>query len=399
MGCRGLGEPLQPLAPINRIERSGLQIRRIIDALQCDSATVCGPTDPASVTVWASRIGLADPYPPAFSSAPSGPLVAGGGAVEGERSVMFRAEDRGGGIASVAFVVDGAKLEEQAADRTAKSCARPYTSTVPCPLAVEKIVTFDTNQIANGPHEIAVAITDAGGNRTVSAPVNVKVHNPGAANGAHASRFARLDAWFETRSTRHRDSATLPYARTRAIVGTLVDEAGAPINDAVLDVSAVAARPGASTRSLGQVATDVAGRFRYLPRAGSSRKLTIGYRAFHLDTAPSATATLNLSVRAGVALNVRPRRVSSRGRIAFSGRLRGGPGRAGTQVVIYALGGARSRIPVATVRANAKGQFHYRYRFRNSAPGVTYRFRAVMHSQASYPYATGNSRDVTVRIR
>jgi len=68
-------------------------------------------------------------------------------------------------------------------------------------------------------------------------------------------------------------------------------------------------------------------------------------------------------------------------------------------VVIYALGGRRARIPVTTVRANAKGRFRYRYRFSNSSPGVTYRFQATMHSQRSYPYATGNSRPATVRIR
>jgi hypothetical protein len=83
-----------------------------------------------------------------------------------------------------------------------------------------------------------------------------------------------------------------------------------------------------------------------------------------------------LSVGAGVTLSVTPRRVSSRGTIRFNGRLRGGPGRAGTQVVIYALGGARERIPVATVRASVEGKFRYRY-----------------------PYATGSSGTATVRIR
>jgi len=178
-----------------------------------------------------------------------------------------------------------------------------------------------------------------------------------------------------------------------------VDENATPVSDAVLDIVSAAARPGASTRTIGQIATDANGRFRFLPRSGTSRKLTVRYRAFHLDDAPSAAATLTLSVRAGVTLSVTPRRVSSRGTIRFSGRLRGGPGRAGTQVVIYALGGRRTRIPVTTVRANAMGRFRYRYRFSNSSPGVTYRFQATMHSQRSYPYATGNSRPATVRIR
>jgi hypothetical protein len=168
----------------------------------------------------------------------------------------------------------------------------------------------------------------------------------------------------------------------------------------VLDLTATATRPGSRTRTLGQVATDADGRFRYLPRAGSSRSVTIGYRAFHLETAPSATATVALRVRAGVMLSVRPRRVSPTGRIEFTGRLKGGPRRAGTQVVIYAVGTrSRDRIPVATIRANSKGRFRYRYRFRNGSPGVSYRFRATLHQQRSYPYATGSSRTVTVRIR
>ncbi len=68
-------------------------------------------------------------------------------------------------------------------------------------------------------------------------------------------------------------------------------------------------------------------------------------------------------------------------------------------MVIYALGGARSRIPVATVRADSRGRFRYRYRFTNSSPGTTYRFRATMHAQRAYPYATGSSTVVRVRIR
>jgi hypothetical protein len=340
---------------------------------------------------------LSDPYPPAFTTPPSGGLVEG--SIDGRRTASFVVDDRGGGVASVSVVVDGVLIAEQPADPNAVDCRTPYTAPVPCPLATKGSIEFDTTSIGNGSHQIALAVTDAAGNRTTSTPVTVTVRNPGAPNGAHASRFARLDAWFATRGSRHRTAATTSYGRTRAIVGQLVDENATPVSDAVLDIVSAAARPGASTRTIGQIATDANGRFRFLPRSGTSRKLTVRYRAFHLDDAPSAAATLTLSVRAGVTLSVTPRRVSSRGTIRFSGRLRGGPGRAGTQVVIYALGGRRTRIPVTTVRANAMGRFRYRYRFSNSSPGVTYRFQATMHSQRSYPYATGNSRPATVRIR
>src|SRR6201999_3501636 len=121
--------------------------------------------------------------------------------------------------------------------------------------------------------------------------------------------------------------------------------------------------------------TDSAGRFRYLPRAGTSRQMIVSYRAFALDASPSVRATLSVQVRAGVTLNVTPRRVSPHGSIRFSGRLRGPQGRTGTQVVIYAIGErGRDRIPVAEVRVGANGRFHYHYRFTNSASGITYRF-------------------------
>jgi hypothetical protein len=49
-----------------------------------------------------------------------------------------------------------------------------------------------------------------------------------------------------------------------------------------------------------------------LPRSGSSRRFTIGYKAFHLDDAPSAATTVGMSVRAGLTLTVSPRLVSVR---------------------------------------------------------------------------------------
>jgi hypothetical protein len=406
MGCAARGDASYPLAPANRFTRSRVQVRRIIVANECFIAAeaqdrTCPPASGSApnVAVYASQIAIQDALEPVFSVAPSGALLDMANPVDGRRAASYVAEDRGGGIATVAVVVDGVIATEQEADPSAADCKQPYRTPVPCPLFAKGTIDFDTTSIANGAHQVALAVSDAAGNRTTSAPVTITVRNPGAANGARASRFAHLEAWFETKGSKHRAAATVGYGRTRAVVGRLTDESGAPISDAVLDLTATAARPGASIRALGQIATDRDGRFRFLPRSGSSRRLTIGYRAFHLDEAPSATATLGLQVRAGLTLSVRPRRVSSRGTIRFDGRLRGGPGRAGTQVVIDALGGRRDRIPVATVRANAKGRFHYRYRFRNSAPGVTYRFQATMHAQRSYPYATGSSRTATVRIR
>ena len=120
---------------------------------------------------------------------------------------------------------------------------------------------------------------------------------------------------------------------------------------------------------------------------------------FESDAHDAASAEVKLAVRSGVALTVRPTRITSRGRIRFRGRLLAGPHREGTQVAIEAIGRtARARVPVTTLRADAHGRFRFAYRFLRTFAPFTYRFRAMVYRQASYPYAAGASRVVLVRI-
>src|SRR4029077_6113814 len=121
--------------------------------------------------------------------------------------------------------------------------------------------------------------------------------------------------------------------------------------------------------------TDDKGRFAFRPRPGSSRRFRLAYRAFTLDVVPVATKEIVLNVRAGVRLSVRPHRISSRGRIAFTGRLLGGPGRRGTQVGLFAVAlRGRERVPVPPLRADQEGRFHFSYRFRRTLVPFTYHF-------------------------
>jgi hypothetical protein len=53
---------------------------------------------------------------------------------------------------------------------------------------------------------------------------------------------------------------------------------------------------------------------------------------------------------------------------------------------------------VTTLRTDARGRFRFSYRFLRSFAPFTYRFRARLLRQASYPYVDGASRIVTVRI-
>ena len=87
------------------------------------------------------------------------------------------------------------------------------------------------------------------------------------------------------------------------------------------------------------------------------------------------------------------------GRVTFTGRLKGG--RIPRRGVLVSLQGHQRGFgwrTFKTVRAS-HGRFKGSYRFVRAAPGTPLRFRATVRQQTGYPWATGRSRPVTVRIR
>jgi hypothetical protein len=320
--------------------------------------------------------------------------------LDGAAAVTVSATDVGGGVARFEVVVDGMPIATEPVDDLYPSCRVPFVALVPCPSSVARSFAFDTSAVSNGGHRVQIAAVDAAGNRTYSAPVDVRIANGAEPNGAGASRGARLVARFAPKRGRlGRDRARVRFGSTREIRGRLVDAGGAPIANARLDVLATNRHPGARQVREGVVTTRADGVFRYRPPPGPSRRFELAYRAFSLDPDPSATAVVTLDVRAGVTLDVRPRRTTSRGTIRFRGRLRGEPGHAGVQVTLYAVGrDVRSRVPVAVLRTGTAGRFRFRYRFLRTFAPFTYRFVAHVERQRAYPYAAGSSRPATVRV-
>jgi hypothetical protein len=224
------------------------------------------------------------------------------------------------------------------------------------------------------------------------------VHNDKEPNGVGASRVAKLTASFRSRG-RHRAERLVRFGKRATVVGRLVDGAGAPIRGAVLQVNSRIDRLGAREHVVATVRTDANGRYRWRTTKGPSRFIRIGYRTYKSDAGEAASAEVKLGVRPKIALRVAPRRVRNRGRITFRGRLVRGPGKGGVQVTIEAVGrNVRSRVPVTTLRTDRRGRFRFSHRFLRSFAPFTYRFRARLLRQASYPYAGGASRVVTVRI-
>ena len=132
---------------------------------------------------------------------------------------------------------------------------------------------------------------------------------------------------------------------------------------------------------------------------GPSRTVVVGYRSHVGDPDPTAARELRLRVAAGVRLHARPGRVSNGHAVTFVGSLAGRPlPRGGKVIEMQVLIGRRWRT-FATVRAHGRrAAFTYRYRFTRTYARVTYRFRALARAEAAYPYATGWSRTVRVRV-
>jgi hypothetical protein len=97
---------------------------------------------------------------------------------------------------------------------------------------------------------------------------------------------------------------------------------------------------------------------------------------------------------------VRRHHVNNGESVAFHGRLKGQPIPAGGKLVelqVFTRGQWRT---FAQPRADARsGLWAYRYRFEAISGRVTFRFRARVRKEATYPYDLGVSRQVRVAVR
>jgi hypothetical protein len=221
----------------------------------------------------------------------------------------------------------------------------------------------------------------------------------GAANGAGASDTAQLTAAFSGTSAR---KLTRTWGRRSVVRGTLAARDGTPIRGALVEVASVNANPGARELDGGAVRTGSDGRWTATVTGDlASRTLTFRYRSHLADANPAAEATLGLRTRAGVTLTASPKSTGHRGVIRFTGRLRSGPVPArGKLIELQARGKGGGRwLTFRTLRTTRKGTFAARYRLRRTAGAVTYVFRARARAETAYPFLTGTSRVVAVKVR
>src|SRR5947209_4070091 len=378
----------------------------------CGFSGGCPTGDPrtsfaAGVKVHGAITTLRDVSEPSLSVAGTGLLAAG--THRGTEIVHVSAAHDNSGIKRLAVLADDGTTPVGVVDyeRNADRCA--WWQAVPCRDAADVDVAVDTRKVADGEHRFVVRAYDAAENAHsfTSDPVTVKnepdappaphlvVPVRGPSNGVGASDRAGLTAVFANR----RGSLVAPFSRRVLVSGRLVDEAGAPIAGAEVGV---ASRVGAGTpdAALASARTGPDGRFRVvLPGRGPSRTLVVSYRSHVGDAAAVAERVLTLRVAAGVRLRTRPRAVRNGHAVRFAGSLIGRPlPRGGLVVEMQVRIGDRWRTFATTRTHGAAGRFAYRYRFTRTFARVTYRFRALARAEAAYPYATGASPTVRVRV-
>jgi hypothetical protein len=354
----------------------------------CGGPQDCADTQAVTTEIRRVATSLEDTASPWFASQPSGPLVEPGRTLAGPIGASLPLRDEGGGLSVARLEVDGAIAGEWPVDGNDGRCSAPYRHIVPCKLAATAAITWDSNTVADGLHQARLLAYDVAGNSLVYGPFQISVRNTPSACGPGPAGL-KITARFRTGGRR----VTVRRGKRVGIRGRIT-ASGAPVAGATVRLVGRVQRRGSAPGATDRVATTGAdGRFRLRAPAGLSRTLWLGVRAGAADTRFTCSKPLRLGVRAGATLRASRTRLSGPGTVRFAGRLRV-PAR-GKIVVLQAREAGRWRT-FANTRTNRRGRFSARYRFRG-VPG-RYPVRALVPADASYPFAAGTSRSVTIRV-
>jgi hypothetical protein len=412
----GLGDFANPFADANRVVVPSANLGRhfFFDAscvgepgFSCPAGKGDANGYAAALYLFAADLTLEENEDPHASNV-SGELATAP-TVQGDSDLAFDATDSGTGVYEALFSVDGQVVQRTVLDSNGGRCRDVGQTTdglaafeyvQPCEQSLSADVPFDTTKVANGAHHLIVSVIDAAGNAAPVLDRTIAIANPaapGAPNGVNASTQATLAVrWRLTR----KPSLTTGFGHAQVLAGRLTGPGGVPIVGAAIDVRATPSFAGARSVQLPALRTGPDGRFELrVVGGGSSKSLRFAYRAHIGDAQPVATKTLTLKVRADIALRVSPHTTSVGRRIAFRGRLRGGPiPRGGKQLVLEARSPGSSWIEFKVVRTDAHGRYRAAYRFKFPGP-ADYRFRARSEPESDFPFAGGSSNVVAVHER
>ncbi len=384
-GCSALGDARNTGAP--HVAESSIDIPALVFHVDCNPGD-CPGSGPANVTVNRLQVELTDTVDPTFSGTPSGDLLDTSRPLSGVRTVSFSASDQGGGVYTARVELDGRVMASGIVDANGGRCSEPFRNLQPCRATASGSLGVNTGEVPDGQHSVRLVVTDATeSNSVVYGPVQVTTANQAAS--CVPGTAPELTARF---STTRRGALTRRGGRALTLTGTL---AGAPPGTSVMLLSREV-RTGSRRIIAANAVTGSGGAFRIVVPAGRSRTLRVGHRHTPTDPLLRCSRTLRLRVPARVTLAVRRQRAL---RFRMSGRLVGGavPAR-GKVVELQGFENRRWR-EFRTIRSRADGRFSTSYRFKAASAGRRFRVRVRVRTDPSYPFSTGYSRAVRIRVR
>jgi hypothetical protein len=190
-------------------------------------------------------------------------------------------------------------------------------------------------------------------------------------------------------------SARVEFGRKVQIRGRLTNQDGQGLPDA--EVQVFSQSGSAPEQLVGVLHTDGAGRYSYTATGSSSRTLRFSYAGSAL-VLPSQRQ-VKLLVPAASSLRVSRKSVVNGQSVTFSGRVRTGPIPQGGKLVELQVRLSGRWQTFRTVRTDPAGRWTVRYRFERTRGIQHYRFRAALPGEAGYPFESGSSPPLSVRVR
>jgi hypothetical protein len=147
---------------------------------------------------------------------------------------------------------------------------------------------------------------------------------------------------------------------------------------------------------VGSFVTGADGGFRYPVVGSSTRTLRLFYAGSSV-TLPSQSQ-VSMRVPATTSARVRPRHVRNGQAVTFTGRMRGLPVPAAGKLVEVQVRLSGHWQTFRTTRSDPSGRWSSKYRFRRTRGVQRYLFRIQLPREAGYPFETGRTRVLAVRV-
>ena len=152
---------------------AGTKLHRIYTVCQFLGGAYTNCTLPSPfMTIRGLKVQLAESVDP--TGAIDGGTLIAGGALAGTKTLSYTAGDQESGVEKVEALLDGAVVatDSNARDLTLpvylQSGACTYSGLQACPSTQSRVMSVDTNQVADGAYELSLRVTDAAGNTHTS---------------------------------------------------------------------------------------------------------------------------------------------------------------------------------------------------------------------------------------